>query len=116
MERISKRIWTAAGAVAGRDVRRELLRAAKKAGLAHIPTPLDCRHLFESLCEEARLADGVIRHLMGHRPRRGDALHNYNHTTVQTLHEQLAVLDERRKPLLDALIRRASELAGRHRA
>jgi len=116
VDQISKRIWTEAGAVAARDVRRELRRAAKKVGLAHIPTPVDCRHLFESLCEEARLADGVIRHLMGHRPQRGDALHNYSHTTVDTLHEQIAILDKRRKPLLDALVTRASELAACHHA
>jgi len=115
VDRLSKRVWTEAGAVAARDVRRELRRAAKKVGLPHIPTPVDCRHLFESQCEEARLADGVIRHLMGHTPQQGDALHSYNHTTVDTLHEQVAILDERRKRLLDALVTRASELAARHR-
>ena len=107
--RISRQVWADAGAVAARDVRRELKRAASRAGLSRIPTPKDVRHLFESMCEEAMLGPGVIRHLMGHAPQRGDALFNY--VSLAALREQVAVLDARRKPLLDALLRRASELA-----
>jgi len=115
IEKASERVWSEAGAVHARDVSRELRRAAKRAGLARMPNPLAVRHLFETTCEEARLSPGVIRHLMGHGPLRGDSLFKYNSTSIRTLHEQVSILDERRKPLLDALVRRASEL-GRHRS
>ncbi len=109
--KLSDQVWSEAGAVHARDVSRELARAAKKVGLARVTNPLAVRHLFETTCEEARLSPGVIRHLMGHGPLRGDSLFKYNSTSIRTLHEQVAILDERRKPLLDALVRRASELA-----
>jgi peptide subunit release factor RF-3 len=102
-----------AGAATGKDIRRELRRAAKRAGLAQAPTPLGVRHLFETLCEEARLASGVIRHLMGHRPKRGDSLPKYYHARLAALREQVAILDDRRKPLINTLSRRAAELARR---
>ena len=110
----SVRLWRDAGAVRERDVRRELRRAARVAKLERIPNPIDCRHLFESQCEEARLAHGVIRHLLGHAPQRGDATYNYNHTTIAVLHEQVALLDERRQPLITALLKRAGELGRPH--
>lgn len=112
--RISGQVWADAGAVSGKDVRREIERAAGKAGLSSIYTPKDVRHLFESMCEEAMLGPGVIRHLMGHAPQRGDALFSYNHVSIATLREQVAVLDARREPLLDALLRRVADLAHRH--
>jgi hypothetical protein len=113
VEDCSRAAWAATGAVTAKDVARELASAARRAGLNGAPTPKDVRHLFESTCEAARLSPGVIRHLMGHAPQRGDALHHYNHVTPQLLHEQAAVLDERRRPLVDAIIRRAAELQNR---
>ena len=110
IDAISRRVWTDAGAVTVKDVARELARAARRAGLTHVPTPKDVRHLVESQCEAARLAPGVIRHLLGHAPPRGDMLIHYNHTGREVLREQVAILNERRKPLIDALLERAREL------
>jgi integrase len=111
IERISQAVWTAAGAVSAKDVARELARAARLAGLARKPTPKDVRHLFATQCAEARLAPGVIRQLLGHAPLRGDMLVHYIHTRRDVMREQVDILDQRRKPLIDALAARAQELA-----
>ena len=108
LEQISEEIWAAAGAVDARDVARELERAAEKAGLAHVPTPKDVRHLVETECEAARLSQGVIRYLLGHAPGRGDALVHYNHTGRAVLREQVAILDSRRQVLIEALAKRSA--------
>jgi len=112
LHQASEAVWAAAGAVDGRDVARELQRAALKAGLQRIPTPKDIRHLVETECEAARLSPGVIRYLLGHAPGRGDALVNYNHTGRRVLREQVVILDERRQVLIAALKKRAGELSG----
>ena len=111
IERMSQAVWTAAGAVSAKDVARELARAARRAGLSKTPTPKDVRHLFATQCAEARLSSGVIRQLLGHAPLRGDMLDRYVHTRRDVLREQAAILDERRRPLIDALAARAQELA-----
>jgi hypothetical protein len=111
VERISNAVWAAAGAADARDVRRELKRAARRAGLERIPKPVDCRHLFVSLCRQERLSDGVTRHLLGHRPLRGDSLVHYDDAGRSVMREHVALVNKRRRPLLDALVRRASELA-----
>jgi len=112
-EKISDQVWSAAGAVTAKDVLNELQRAAENADLETKPTSLGVRHLVETLCEEARLATGIIRHILGHKPQPGDSLPKYFHARLDALREQVAVLDERRKPLIEALSRRASELARR---
>jgi len=96
-------------------VRRELRRGATAAGLPKVPTPNNTRHLFESLTEAARLAPGVVRFLMGHGIQRGDALHNYSHAWLDVLRQQVAELDALRKPLVDAMVRRAGELVSEKR-
>ncbi|HOX08883.1 MAG TPA: hypothetical protein PK280_20985 [Planctomycetota bacterium] len=113
LEQISEVVWAAAGAVDARDIARELARAAGKAGLRRIPTPKDTRHLMETDCEAARLSPGVIRYLLGHAPGRGDVLVCYNHTGRAVLREQMAIVDERRRVLVEALGKRAAELSGR---
>ena len=110
IEELAESCWRDAGAAEARDVQRELERAAQRAGLAVVPTPRDVRHLVETLAEEARLAPGVIRHLLGHSPTRGDALHHYNHVSRQALREQVGFIDQRRQALVEALARRAREL------
>lgn len=112
LQRLSERVWRAAGAVDDKAVRRELKRAARAAGLPKVPTPNGIRHLFESLSEATQLAPGVVRFLMGHGPGRGDALHNYSHTWLDVLRQQVAKLDDMRRPLVDAMARRAAELGG----
>jgi hypothetical protein len=111
LEQVSEEVWAAAGAVDARDVARELQRAAMKAGLPRVPTPKDVRHLVETECEAARMSPGVIRYLLGHAPGRGDALVNYNHTGRGVLREQVAILDERRQVLIEALKKRVRELS-----
>ncbi len=128
VNRISKGLWADAGAVHGRDVRRELARAAREAGLRNKPTPKDCRHLFASQCQRAGIAPGVIRLLMGHAPTSADGLAGlarspalvsggegqlrpYLHVWAEVLRENVARIDALRRPLLDALVRRANELA-----
>jgi hypothetical protein len=113
LDRIAQQTWAAAGAVETRDLLRELRRAARTAGLAKSPTPKDIRHLVESECEAARLSPGVIRHLLGHAPARGDALIHYNHTGLAVLREQVALLEGRRRALVDALTERTTALADR---
>lgn len=105
---LARQLWTGAGAVNAHGVARELERAAARAGLARTPTSRGVRHLVESLAEEARLSPGVIRQLFGHRPNRGDALFHYSHVSLESLREQVALLDERRRPLIAALARRAA--------
>jgi integrase len=111
LEQVSEEVWAAAGAVDARDVARELQRAAMKTGLPRVPTPKDVRHLVETECEAARMSPGVIRFLLGHAPGRGDALVNYNHTGRGVLREQVAILDERRQVLIEALKKRVRELS-----
>jgi len=110
LQRLSERVWRAAGAVDDKVVRRELRRAAEAAGLPKAPTPNAIRHLFESLTEAAKLAPGVVRFLMGHGIQRGDALHSYSHTWLDVLRQQVAELDALRQPLVGAMVRRAREL------
>jgi integrase len=112
-EKVSDQVWAAAGAVTSKDVLNEMQRAAERAGLDTKPTSLGVRHLVETLCEEARMANGILRHILGHKPHRGDSLPKYFHARLTALREQVAVLDERRKPLIEAISARASELARR---
>lgn len=128
VSKISKQLWADAGAVDERDVRRELARVACEAGLKRRPTPKDCRHLFASQCERAGLAKGIVRLLMGHAQMSRDGLawliqtpalvsepegqlRPYLHVWAEVLREKVARVDELRRPLLDALVRRADELA-----
>jgi len=110
---VSKRVWAGAGAVDARCVLRELQRGAARTGLSRMPTPKDLRHAMESHCEAARLSPGVIRFLLGHAPTRGDALPSYNHTGREMLREQVAILEERRRVLVEALLTRTRDLCSR---
>ncbi|QDT35950.1 tyrosine-type recombinase/integrase [Stratiformator vulcanicus] len=88
----ARRVWRDAGALKTDDIRKSMIRTARRAGLIGVTCPKSWRHTFATLLQEAEVDPVVRQLLLGHKVTDSTELGmtaRYTHTRLRTLRLQL---------------------------